>query len=173
MKLKNYSNYEIDIEKGTIYSYKSNTTIGHLNSDGYMCTTIYDDSGNPKTIRHHRIIWETAYGEIPSGYEIHHLDENRSNNTISNLELIESSTHRHNHFDGSSNPMYGKPNPKSAEIGRRYSKPVACFTMDNELVKTYPSIADVVKDGFDRCNVSKCCNGKYSSSKGFKWKFMG
>lgn len=36
----------------------------------------------------HRIIWETFNGKIPSGYEINHIDHNKSNNKLSNLELV-------------------------------------------------------------------------------------
>ena len=148
MRLENYSNYEIDTENGTIYSYKSNSFIGHLNSDGYIGTTIYSDFGDRKTIRHHRFIWEAVNGSIPKGYDIHHKDHNRSNNSISNLELIESSTHKHQHFIGKNNPMYGKQNLKASEIGKVRSKKVACYDINGSLVKTYNSVRETDNDGF-------------------------
>lgn len=173
MQAKNFSNYEVDIENGTIYSYVSNSTIGHLNGDGYYCTTIYDDDGKRTTIRHHRFIWEVVNGTIPEGYEIHHKDKNRTNNSINNLELIECGTHKRNHFKGINNPMYGKSNPQAVAIGKSRSKPVACYTMDNTLVKTYPSTRAVAIDGFSPANVSHCCNGDYATHKGYKWSFVG
>ncbi|MDW3782140.1 HNH endonuclease signature motif containing protein [Staphylococcus saprophyticus] len=36
--------------------------------------------------RMHRYVWEYYYGEIPKGYQIHHLDHDKSNNDISNLQ---------------------------------------------------------------------------------------
>jgi hypothetical protein len=36
----------------------------------------------------HRLVWENWGGDIPEGYEINHLDFNKSNNCISNLECI-------------------------------------------------------------------------------------
>ena len=36
----------------------------------------------------HRIMWETFVGEIPYGYEIDHIDNNRSNNALNNLQLV-------------------------------------------------------------------------------------
>lgn len=173
MKLNNFSNYEIDIDNGTIFSYKSNSTIGHLNNDGYMCTTIYDDMGERKTVRHHRLIWEVANGEIPYGYDIHHIDENRSNNSISNLLLVESSTHKHNHFTGENNPMYGKPSPQIKIINESKKKAVGCYTLDGDLVKIYSSTRETEIDGFSSPNVSKCCNGKLTTYKNYIWKFMG
>ena len=41
----------------------------------------------------HRAVWKYFHGEIPSGYVIHHVDENKSNNHIENLRLLTSSEH--------------------------------------------------------------------------------
>ena len=44
-------------------------------------------------IRAHRWVWINSHGVIPKGYHIHHKDEDKSNNDISNLELISASQH--------------------------------------------------------------------------------
>ena len=36
----------------------------------------------------HRLVWETFKGEIPEGLEIDHIDNNRKNNSLSNLQLV-------------------------------------------------------------------------------------
>ena len=36
----------------------------------------------------HRLVWETFNGEIPEGLEIDHMDNNRKNNALSNLQLV-------------------------------------------------------------------------------------
>lgn len=43
--------------------------------------------------RIHRYVWKFYNGEIPEGYQIHHKDHDKSNNDISNLELLP--THDH------------------------------------------------------------------------------
>lgn len=48
-------------------------------------------------IRAHRYVWELNYGKIPDGYDIHHKDGDKSNNDISNLELITRSEHMRLH----------------------------------------------------------------------------
>ena len=43
--------------------------------------------------RLHRYVYENEAGEIPKGYHIHHKDHDKSNNDISNLELLHHSEH--------------------------------------------------------------------------------
>jgi len=45
----------------------------------------------------HRVVWEEKFGKIPMGYEIHHKDRNKQNNTIENLELIKHKEHFNNY----------------------------------------------------------------------------
>ena len=41
----------------------------------------------------HRYVWEKENGAIPDGFDIHHIDEQRSNNSIDNLECLSKSEH--------------------------------------------------------------------------------
>lgn len=43
--------------------------------------------------RLHRYVWEYHHGLIPKGYHVHHIDHNKSNNDISNLELMNGKRH--------------------------------------------------------------------------------
>lgn len=60
--------------------------------------TGYWISTNYPRIRAHRWVWISLHGTIPPGYHIHHKDENKSNNSIENLELIERSRHFRHHY---------------------------------------------------------------------------
>ena len=42
-------------------------------------------------------MWELHYGEIPEGYHIHHIDFDKSNNDISNLQLMSKEEHMQLH----------------------------------------------------------------------------
>jgi hypothetical protein len=48
--------------------------------------------------RLHRYVWEYHWGEIPKGYQIHHIDGDKSNNDISNLLMV--SHHGHAVYHG-------------------------------------------------------------------------
>lgn len=43
--------------------------------------------------RMHVIVWEYYKGKVPKGFHIHHKDENKRNNDISNLDLISKHDH--------------------------------------------------------------------------------
>lgn len=58
-----------------------------INRDGYYeCTT-------KDRLMLHNYVWEKHNGKIPSGFEIHHIDFNKINNDISNLQLVTPSEH--------------------------------------------------------------------------------
>ena len=52
----------------------------------------YSLSTGKRTLMH-RYVWEKEIGKIPEGYDIHHIDETRSNNDILNLECLPKSEH--------------------------------------------------------------------------------
>ena len=45
----------------------------------------------------HRDMWALAFGPIADGVQIHHKDENRTNNTLDNLEALTSEAHARHH----------------------------------------------------------------------------
>lgn len=59
-------------------------------------------------IRLHRYIWKKHYGPIPKGLEIHHRDENKDNNDISNLELLTKDKHLAWHSENTSPELMAK-----------------------------------------------------------------
>lgn len=57
-------------------------------------TGYYRSTTHRKThVSLHRYVWEKHNGHIPNGYDIHHLDRDKTNNSIENLELISHSEH--------------------------------------------------------------------------------
>ncbi|WP_302782615.1 HNH endonuclease signature motif containing protein [Clostridium saudiense] len=63
---------------------ESNFSYGSKNSKTGYYTTIV----NGKTQYVHRLVWELFNGAIPEGFEINHIDGNKSNNKLFNLELM-------------------------------------------------------------------------------------
>jgi ribonucleotide reductase alpha subunit len=48
-------------------------------------------------------MWEHAFGPIPEGMEVHHINEDPTDDRLSNLELIDSGTHQSFHSTGTRN----------------------------------------------------------------------
>jgi HNH endonuclease len=53
-------------------------------------------------VREHHLVWWDHTGErVPEGYVVHHLDEDRENNELTNLELLTEGEHQRRHRIGS------------------------------------------------------------------------
>ena len=61
--------------------------IGHISKHGYKEISVIRN-GKKHTFRAHRINWIYHYGRIPEGKEINHIDGDKANNCIENLEVI-------------------------------------------------------------------------------------
>ena len=54
---------------------------------------------NSKTHKRlHRYVWEKYNGVIPNGYDVHHVDHDKSNNDIGNLQLLSRNEHMKLHW---------------------------------------------------------------------------
>ena len=86
IKLKGYDyNYYIN-KKGEVF--KDNKKLSPANNGlGYLDIKLLKN-GKRKHHYVHRLVWETFNGDIPQGYEINHIDHNKQNNTLENLELV-------------------------------------------------------------------------------------
>lgn len=61
----------------------------------YLCGSYFQHKGK----RLHRTVWEYHNGTIPKGYHVHHKDEDRSKNDISDLELKTAHKHLSEHMN--------------------------------------------------------------------------
>jgi len=78
-------NYKIS-DSGCVL--KDNNEIPQSNNGlGYMFVRLMQN-GKRKNKYVHRLVYETFVGKIPKGFEINHINHNKSDNRLCNLELV-------------------------------------------------------------------------------------
>lgn len=75
--------FVIDAENGLVYGPRGRP-IRHRNRQGYVQARYL----NRYYAVVHRMIWEHVHGPIPDGMQINHINGNKSDNRIQNLELV-------------------------------------------------------------------------------------
>ena len=85
---------EVKYSEDGKHAYFNNETFTRDDKTGYFLTT----SNNKHAGRRlHRAVWEFHNTKIPKGYEVHHIDHDKSNNEIGNLQLLTVEEHRRLH----------------------------------------------------------------------------
>lgn len=73
-----------------------------LRNNGYYGRTY----GNRELM--HRVVWKHNKGDIPSEYDIHHINHDKTDNRIENLEIYEKSEHARLFSTGNNQHTKGK-----------------------------------------------------------------
>lgn len=121
-------------------------------SRGYMFVNLGKEL---KTKLVHRLVWEAFNGPIPEGLQINHLDENKHNNSLTNLSLV---TQRENMNWGS--------------LPEKFAKPILQYDKNGNFIKEWRSIQSIRRElRFNPSHISECARGKKKSAYGYVWVF--
>ncbi len=134
------------------------------NKQGYYRATLSID-GIAKTYLVHKIVWEAFNGPISDGMEINHINEDKTDNRIENLELV---THKENLNWGTRNERV----KEKQKNNKTKSKCVLQYSLDGCLVKEWPSLMEIERQlGYNHTCISSCCLNKYEKMYGYMWKY--
>lgn len=112
----------------------------------------------------HRAVWEAFNGEIPSGMQINHKDENPRNNRLDNLEMC---TPKYNSNYGSHKRRLSCSNINNTVT----SMPVIQLDMQGNFIKEWPSVREAGRFYGNAQNICSNLSGKYRHAYGFVWKY--
>lgn len=106
----------------------------------------------------HRLV---AQAFLPNQHNlpcINHIDENKQNNVVSNLEWC---THKYNINYGTC----------IKRVAKALSKKVYQYSKEGELIAVWKSTIECGRNGYNNGSVASCCRGKRKSHKGYIWSY--
>jgi hypothetical protein len=146
---------------------KSKLMTQSIETNGYNCISITNDSGIKKTKVVHRMVAMAFIENTHNKPCVNHKNGIKTDNRIYNLEWVTYSENTiHSFTHGLSKPwllgMFGKLHNRS--------KPVLQMTKNGTIISEYESIADAKRQtGLN--NISYCCQRKRKTAGGDMWKY--
>lgn len=131
---------------------KGTNLIGR-NRRGYYYVSI----GRNNDVAIHRLV-ATMFIDNPNQYDcVNHKDGDKHNNRVDNLEWCNYTQNLVHAYDTGLNPR---------------QKKVKQFNLDGTFVAEWKSASECERVlGFNHRKISKCCNGKSKTHRGYRWCF--
>ena len=154
-----YTNFGAN-KDGQIFNKKTKRcSIGNLLSSGYRLITLQQIGLPKKHFYVHRLVYEIFNDPIPDGMQINHIDSNKQNNCINNLELMtrsENAKHAH------------EAKKYKTKIEIETEKPIKSIKMDIELEESEDEFTEDEKQKIDKkynAIINKIKNGNFPFKK--------
>lgn len=156
VKIEGFENYEVS-NLGKVRNMKTGKILKpQPDKDGYLRLGLYENNKKKKLFLH-RII-ATTFIDNPEGKPcVNHIDENKLNNDLSNLEWC---TVRENIIHGT----------RTKRVAEKLSQKVIQLDLNDNILNVFKSMRQAEREtGIPNGSISSCCNGKLKSAGGFKW----
>lgn len=165
VKINDYENYEINKE-GNIFSLKRDKYLKYsIQKSGYKYVYLCKN-GKQKAFLLHRLIALNFLPNPENLPEINHIDGNKLNNDLNNLEWVtRSQNQKHAYLNKLNHCNYGGEHHNSKKVGQ--------YTKSGVLIKTWNSVIEAANNIL---NVSKCiqrvCRNERKSYNKFVWRYI-
>ena len=170
IKIDGYDNY-LACSNGIILSTKTGKAkpLKPLdNGNGYLAVSL-SKNGKVRRFYIHRLIAESFLENIEKKEEVNHIDGNRGNNSLSNLEWVTRSENHHHRYKvlGQRGVNYGKTGAKNWK-----SKPVLQYDKEMNFVAEYPGVMEAQRQtGISESNIRCVIYGRSKTAGGYKWEY--
>lgn len=163
---------------GRCFSTKEKILKSFPDKKGYLMVKLYKDK-TKSTKKVHRLVAEAFLEEVPGKDQVNHLDGDKKNNNIRNLEWADNSDNQIHSFKvlGKQATWKGKKLPQEIcdkiskywlERGGANGKPVRCVETGKEFINACVAARST---GIHRTNISRSCRTG-CSAKGTHWCFV-
>lgn len=166
-----FDSYEIRKDGSIISKYYNKPLKGSVYRNGYVVAKFKLKDGRRHPILWHRVIWQYFNGDIPDDMQVNHIDEDKTNNALSNLNLV---TAKENTNWGSRNHRISKTKTNLPSMSKKIAQ---INKTTGEIICVYPSLREAERVGhFDSGAISACCKKKYMREgnniyKNYIWKY--
>ena len=124
-------------------------------SNRYLYLHYNDSNGKPRCVAIHRLVAQAFIENPLNKLEVNHIDGNKFNNNVSNLEWSTRQENMRHAF--------------ISEVNLKKLRPIVCV----ELNKTYPAMIDASKDlNIPRQNIYSVCVGRRTSAGGYTFRYL-
>ena len=127
---------------------------------GYL-SVVLCRCGRHKMYCVHRLVLMTFNPiENMENLDCNHIDENKENNHLSNLEWT---THKENCNHGT----------RIARVAEKNSIPIVQLSLEGKYIRSYKSSYDAEREGgYNPGNINKCCKGRLKTHGGYRFMYL-
>ena len=163
--------YEINAE-GTIRNVKSKKIVhGYVEKNGYVRVSFENKClGGVVRTTVHRLVAEAFIPNPDNLPEVNHIDSNRANNHVSNLEWVTHSDNmKHAYAKGTTREPLRK---HSIETRKKVTNNETCFESISKAAEWLVESCGIKNKESAISGISSVCRGKRKSFGGYEWSYV-
>lgn len=147
------------------------------NKKGYLKVCLGIGNNKHKTISVHRLVGLAFIPNPENKPQINHIDCNKENNNVENLEWVTNQeNHKHKCDNGLNVVNSGEKHYMKLrgykEGDHHCCKKVYQYDLEGNFIASYKSVTLASKAiGINYTNIVKVCTGKTKTAGGYKWKY--
>lgn len=171
-KIKGYEEYYMVSDNGIIKSidrkimtksgirfFKGTKLKPYIDKDGYLRVGLHKNNTS-KTIPIHRLVAETFIPNSENKPTVNHIDGNKQNNCVENLEWA---TYQENNVHAIRTGLNIKKNQR---------KKVKQFDLEGKLIRIWDSMSEASRITEINCSkICLCCQNKRNKAGGYIWQY--
>lgn len=151
---------------GNIHYYNGQILKGFISTSGYMAVDLYNHKKRNRFYVHRLVAIHFVENKDPVyANEVNHIDENKLNNSVANLEWCTSSE----------NTLHGTCIERANKTRKQKhiaEKAVAMYDLYGNLLCKFNCIEDAVREtGINRKSIYNSCNNRVKSRK-YVWRYI-